>query len=129
MIEVVYPPLEALEASARTGDRQTFALIAERVDWAIRPPNELARAIDLALELELATLAMKLAQQGGRWFPEHERLQQPREFWPLLSSSARTLHKAPDFASRVCGCARMPPSIVVNGWRCERASCLGQPSH
>jgi len=76
MIETVHPPIEALEESARTGDRQTFDLVAERTDWAIRPPDELARAIDLALELELATLAMKLAQQGGRLFPEHQRLQQ-----------------------------------------------------
>ncbi len=76
MIEAVHSPIEALEASAGTGDRQTFSLIAEGTDWATRPSDELARAIDLALELELATLAMKLAHQGGRLFPKHERLQQ-----------------------------------------------------
>jgi hypothetical protein len=61
MIEAVHPPIEALEASARTGDRQTFSLVAEGTDWATRSPDELARAIELALELELAILAMKLA--------------------------------------------------------------------
>jgi hypothetical protein len=76
VIEAVHPPIEALEESARSGDCQTFSQLAEGIDWAARSPNELARTIDLALELELATLAMKLAQQGGRLFPSHERLQQ-----------------------------------------------------
>jgi hypothetical protein len=76
MIEAVHPPIEALEERARSGDHQMFSQLAESIDWATRPPDELAKAVDLALELELATLAMKLAQQGGRLFPTHERLQQ-----------------------------------------------------
>jgi hypothetical protein len=75
MIEAVHPPIEALEESARAGDRQTFNQLAEGIDWATRPPDELARTIDLALQLELATLAIELAQQAGRLFPTHERLQ------------------------------------------------------
>jgi hypothetical protein len=74
MIEAVHPPIEALGERARTGDRQTFSQLAEGIDWATRPPDELARTIDLALELELATLAMKLAQQGSHLFPTHDRL-------------------------------------------------------
>lgn len=68
-------PVILLEESARAGDHRTFAALAEAIDWAARRPDELTTAIDLALSLEMATLAIKLAQLGGRLFPEHERVQ------------------------------------------------------
>ncbi len=68
--------LQILEAAAQAGDRQAFVTQAEATDWSAQTPDDLAHAIDLALRLELGTLAITLAQQGLRLFPDHERLQQ-----------------------------------------------------
>ena len=68
-------PIILLEESARVGDRRTFAVLARAIDWSTRRPDELTATIDLALSLEMATLAIDLAQLGGRLFPDHERVQ------------------------------------------------------
>lgn len=68
-------PIVLLKEAAEAGDRRGFARLVETTDWSTRPPEELTKAIDLALSLEMATLAIKLAQLGGRLFPEHERVQ------------------------------------------------------
>jgi len=68
-------PIVLLKDAAEAGDRRGFARLVETTDWSTRPPEELTKAIDLALSLEMATLAIKLAQLGGRLFPEHERVQ------------------------------------------------------
>lgn len=68
--------LTLLEEYTQAGKRQQFAALAEVLDWSACQPKELLRAIDLALSLELASLAMKLAQQGRRLFPNYERIQQ-----------------------------------------------------
>ncbi len=65
-----------LEEYAQAGERQQFVALAKTVDWSVCKPEELLRTIDLALSLELSTLAIKLAQQGKRLFPKHERIQQ-----------------------------------------------------
>ncbi|GAB4459566.1 MAG: hypothetical protein Fur0044_52260 [Anaerolineae bacterium] len=61
---------------AQASERQQFVALAETVDWSACQPEELLRTIDLALSLELSSLAIKLAQQGRRLFPKHERIQQ-----------------------------------------------------
>ena len=63
------------EAYARAGDQREFAALVEAIDWSTRGPEELTTAIDLALSLEMASLAIELAQLGGRLFPDHERVQ------------------------------------------------------
>jgi hypothetical protein len=68
--------LQALEGATKVGDRQAFVSQAEAIDWSAQTPDDLAHAIDLALRLELGTLAISLAQQGGQLFPDHARLQQ-----------------------------------------------------
>lgn len=75
-ISQIEEALRPLEESVQAGDRQQFVALVEAIDWSAHRPEELLRAIDLALSLELAALAIKLAQQGGRLFPEHERIQQ-----------------------------------------------------
>jgi hypothetical protein len=69
-------PLAMLEEYARTAEKRRFAAVADTVDWAQYRPAELIRVIDLALSLELVTLAIKLAQQGRRLFPQDEQVQQ-----------------------------------------------------
>jgi hypothetical protein len=64
-----------LTESAHAENRRQFFALVEGVDWATRSPAELAKAIDLALSLEMSSLAIKLAQLGGQLFPDHERLQ------------------------------------------------------
>src|SRR5918911_1441231 len=67
--------IQALEAAAQANNREAFVAQAEAVDWSSHTPSELARAIDLALRLELAPLAIELAQEGGHLFPDDDRLQ------------------------------------------------------
>ena len=64
-----------VKESARSGDWRTFAALVEAIDWSARQPDELTAAIDGALSLEMASLAIELAQLGGRLFPDHERIQ------------------------------------------------------
>jgi hypothetical protein len=69
--------LEALlEEIVQGGNYQQFVSLIETIDWSSRRPDELTKAIDLALSLEMTKLARKLAQLGGRLFPDHERIQQ-----------------------------------------------------
>ncbi|HDQ71280.1 MAG TPA: hypothetical protein ENN19_04180 [Chloroflexi bacterium] len=65
-----------LEAYADLGDYRAFGELAERIDWAVHSPDDLTAALDMALGMEMSRLAMKLAQIGGRLFPDNERVQQ-----------------------------------------------------
>jgi len=64
-----------LEESAHADNREEFAALVDEIDWAARSPDDLIRAIDMALYQEMTTLAIDLAQLGGRLFPDHERVQ------------------------------------------------------
>ncbi len=68
--------LHTLEQAAEQADRQTFALLATTIDWSTHCATDLTRAIDLALALDMVSLARELAHQGSRIFPEDKRLQQ-----------------------------------------------------
>ncbi len=70
------PILPPLEKAAASGDRQTFVRLLNDIGWVAPQPEELIRAIDLALALELVPLAGELAQRGGRLFPQNQHLQQ-----------------------------------------------------
>jgi hypothetical protein len=67
--------IQALDVAAQEGDRQAFVTQAEVIAWSAQTPDDLAHAIDLALHLELATLAITLATEGQRLFPDHPRIQ------------------------------------------------------
>ena len=92
-IEINVFRLEDLETSARIRDRGQFIRIAEGIDWSAHPADELLRAIDLALSMELADLAIRLAQQGKPLFPDHERVQQAAIV--LAPPTVRTSHIPP----------------------------------
>lgn len=64
-----------LEESVRAGNYQQFVSLAEAIDWTTRRPEELTKAIDLALSVEMTRLAVKLAELGGGLFPDHDRVQ------------------------------------------------------
>jgi hypothetical protein len=70
------PELHTLEQAAEQADRQVFALLATTIDWSAYCATALTRAIDLALALDMVSLARELAHQGSRIFPEDKRLQQ-----------------------------------------------------
>jgi hypothetical protein len=70
------PVILLMEEAAHADNPREFATWAGFVDWSTCAPDEFIRAIDLALNLELATLARKLAQEGHRHFPDYERLKQ-----------------------------------------------------
>jgi hypothetical protein len=70
------PEWHTLEQAAAQADRQTFALLATTIGWSTHGAIDLARAIDLALALDMVSLARELAHQGSRIFPEDKRLQQ-----------------------------------------------------
>lgn len=65
-----------LDYLAQEDNRQTFILVCEGTAWSNRQPEELLHAIDLALSLELSSLAMSLAKKGAELFPRHNRIQQ-----------------------------------------------------
>ena len=67
--------LAMLAAHARVGDKRKFVAAIKVMDWAQYQPDQLIQIIDLALSLELAGLAMKLAQQGVELFPQDEQVQ------------------------------------------------------
>ncbi len=71
--------LELLQKKAERGDKQAFVQLIEGTEWAEKRPEEILQTIDLALSLEMASLAIKLAQQGHRLFPNHPRFQQTAE--------------------------------------------------
>ena len=64
-----------LEESLRAGNQPQFVALVEAIDWSTRRPEELTRAIDLALSQEMTRLAVRLAELGGRLFPDHDRVQ------------------------------------------------------
>jgi hypothetical protein len=67
--------LAMLAAYARAGDKRKFVAAVEVMDWTQYQPAQLIQTIDLALSLGLASLAIKLAQQGVNLFPQDERVQ------------------------------------------------------
>lgn len=82
-----------LTESAHAKNKGKFISLVETVDWATRPPADLAKAIDLALSLEMSSLAIKLAQLGGRLFPDHDRLQRAaRVLAPPVVRRSQTPH-------------------------------------
>jgi hypothetical protein len=68
--------LHALEHAAAQADHRAFALLAGAIDWSLHCATDLTRAIDLALALDMVSLARELAHQGSRLCPEDKRLQQ-----------------------------------------------------
>lgn len=68
--------LVRLEEYASANMLKEYSQLAEKIEWANYNPEELLRAVDLALSLDLAALAMRLAQQGRNIFSTHERMQQ-----------------------------------------------------
>ncbi len=60
---------------ALDGEHELFASLVAEIEWPVRRADEIASAIDLALSMELAPLAMELAQLGGSLFPDDLRLQ------------------------------------------------------
>jgi hypothetical protein len=90
------PALRALQHAAEPADREAFALCATTIDWATYHAADLTRAIDLALTLDLVSLARELAQQGSRLFPGETHLQQAMAVLspPVVRSTrpAQTLH-------------------------------------
>lgn len=84
MPSVHQPSIEFLNAAdlestlgqtAQEGDSNQFAVVIGSVDFADYPADTIARAIDLALQLDLARIAIELAQTGIRLHPDDDRLQ------------------------------------------------------
>lgn len=73
-----------LQSKAKQGS-QPFAQTVQSIDWSLQSPELFLQAIDLALALEMTTIATQLAKNGFRQFPNHVRLQSAR----AVLSSAR----------------------------------------
>ncbi|MEA3339110.1 MAG: hypothetical protein U9R15_04005 [Chloroflexota bacterium] len=82
--------IASLQEYAASGDYRAFGELVERIDWVTRSPDDLTTAIDLALSMGMSRLPMKLAQLGGRLFPDHERVQ--RAAYVLAPPVARVTH-------------------------------------
>jgi hypothetical protein len=66
--------MQRLEAAVRDDDRRAFLEQLEAVDWSAHAPDDLLRAIQLALSMNLVWPARDLVEQGMRLFPDHEPL-------------------------------------------------------
>lgn len=78
-----------LKELAHLGETRPFSKVVEHVDWSRRRPDELTAVVDLALSMEMASLAIELAQQGARLFPDDERVQRAAQV--LAPPTARTV--------------------------------------
>ncbi len=79
-----------LEEVARAGDQRVFVSYINEIDWASHHPDQLIRTIDLALRLEMLSLASELAQLGCRLFPQHDRVR--RSAWVLSPPTTHRKH-------------------------------------
>ncbi|MFX0197819.1 MAG: DUF5678 domain-containing protein [Candidatus Hodarchaeota archaeon] len=67
--------LSELELYAHGERIEDFISLSKNINWSEQPPYALSRAIDLALALDLSSLAVGLAQRGETLFPDNVRLQ------------------------------------------------------
>lgn len=67
--------LSRLEIYASAHMSETFIALVESIDWTRLHSQVILRALDLALKLNLNTLATELAQKGHSVFPDNVRLQ------------------------------------------------------
>ena len=89
----VHSLLHALEGTAKRDAAGAFATLARAIDWSLHPARELERAIDLALSLDLFSLAVELAQKGMELFPDHESIR--RLAAALAPPAVREVQTAP----------------------------------
>ncbi len=68
--------VQLLEDCVQMQDQDRFVDLVRNTDWSLHAPEEIFRAIDMTLmDMQLKRLAMELAQQAGRLFPENKRAQ------------------------------------------------------
>ncbi len=67
--------LATLKRSAYAQDGYTFLDAIEGVDWSARPPDHIVDAAKFAVTVGASRLAMKLAQESVRLFPDNPRCQ------------------------------------------------------
>jgi hypothetical protein len=85
------PLLLAIEAAEAKEDRRALITLAEQVDWRSRRPEELIRAIQASLLLDMVLLARELADEGRRVFPNDKRLEQ----WAIVLAPPRIVGTRP----------------------------------
>ena len=68
--------IETLEAAVEAQDESCFVRAAKVVDWRIRQPEDLLRAIGLALGAGAHIAARELSALGAGSFPDDVRLRQ-----------------------------------------------------
>jgi hypothetical protein len=68
--------IETLEAAAQAQDESGFVRAAKPIDWQSRQPDDLLRAIRLALEAGAHIAARDLSALGAGLFPHDVRLRQ-----------------------------------------------------
>lgn len=87
--------LSTLEKAAQSADHRTFDLVVRTIDWSRLGVTELARAIDLALALDMTPLARELAHIGSKTFPGDTRIQQALAVLSPLAVSRMRLAQGP----------------------------------
>jgi hypothetical protein len=85
------PLLLAIEAAEAGEDRHALIALTEQIDWRRRRPEELIRAIQASLFLDMVLLARELADEGRRVFPNDKRLKQ----WAIVLAPAKIIGTQP----------------------------------
>jgi hypothetical protein len=85
------PLLRAIEEAEAREDRHAIITLAEQIDWRSRRPEELIRAIQACLFLDMVLLARELADEGRRVFPNDKRM----EKWAIVLAPAKIVGTRP----------------------------------
>ena len=82
-----------LEQLATAQDYQRFAILVQGIDWPSRPAEELGKAIDLALSLQMVAVARELVELGRRLYPGDEHIRQAHHVLaPPVAQSKQLRH-------------------------------------
>jgi hypothetical protein len=89
--DIPEPLLRAIEEAEAREDRRALIALTEQVDWRNRRPEELIRAIQASLFLDMVLLARELADKGRQAFPNDKRLEQ----WAIVLAPPRIVGTRP----------------------------------
>ncbi|HEY6328626.1 MAG TPA: hypothetical protein VI756_04760 [Blastocatellia bacterium] len=85
--------MEILEAAAEAGDEWRFARTAKAMNWPDRRPDEVIRAIRLAIQAGAYLTFRELSELGARLFPDNRELQKAANILaPPKVTASRPVH-------------------------------------
>jgi len=85
------PLLLAIEEAAAREDRAAVSRLIKKADWRSYGPDDLIRAMQSCLFLDMVLVARELAYQGRHLFPNDKKIEQ----WAIVLSPPRVIGTRP----------------------------------